>query len=488
MKRALGVLLVVFLSAQISNAEKIRNVLKGDHADPGIVRVENDYYMTFSSYKFVPGLQIWHSTNLKDWELTGYALTSYIGEIWSPEFVYYNQKYYIYFPANGTNYVVTADHPEGPWSNPIDLKTNGIDPGHIATPEGERFLYFNNGWMIQLAEDGLSTLGEKKKVYDGWPIPNDWIIECFCLESPKLIYKGGFYYMLSAQGGTAGPSTGHMVVAARSRQVNGPWENSAYNPVLRTWSPSETWWSKGHGTLIDDPKGNWYLVYHAYRNNEINRGRQVLIEPVRWTKDGWFLLKRKPTKEPETVWFNNMTLEDDAFDSFDLKPQWQFSGIDQLAEIVTVDGQLNLASEHGKLKAMVANTPDMYFDATVKLSVDAFRDSLEFGFVLYYNKTEYTGLGIKGENMFALDRGEKGGGPLMKAEEYSYFRLNRRYNDLQMGFSSDGETWMYYPTAREVSGYEHNMLGGFKNLKIGIFCKGNGVLKVDDFTYNGWQL
>ncbi|MFB6343479.1 family 43 glycosylhydrolase [Saccharicrinis sp. FJH62] len=488
MKRIRIILFLLIFIIPMVRSQKIWHIFGGDHADPTIVRVDKDYYMTFCSYNYVPGLQIYHSENLKDWTMIGYALTKYVGDIWSPELVYFDQKFYIYFPANGTNYVVTADNPEGPWSDPVDLKTNGIDPGHIVTPEGDRYLYFNNGWVAKLAPDGLSIVGKKTKVYDGWPIPNDWIIECFCLESPKLIYKDGLYFMTSAQGGTAGPSTSHMVVSARSENVMGPWENSAYNPVLRTWSPKEEWWSKGHGTIFDDPKGNWYIVYHAYRNNELNRGRQVLIEPVKWTDDGWFRLKRKPTEEPSTVFFENIKLKDDSFNTVVLKPQWQFAGIKDLGEIVVVDGELNISSVKDKVKAMVANTPDVNFDATIKLIADEDNDSLEYGFVLYYDKENYTGIAINGKNMYALDWAEKGKGPVLNKDGCTFFRLIRRMNDLQMAFSKDGESWIYYPTSREVSGYQHNVLRGFKNLKVGVFCKGDGVLKIDDFSYQGYVL
>ena len=101
-----------------------------------------------------------------------------------------------------------------------------------------------------------------------------------CLESPKLNEHNGYYYLTSAQGGTAGPATSHMVVSARSKSVTGPWENSPYNPIVHTYSVTDSWWSKGHGTLIDDVNGNWWIVYHAYANDYHTLGRSTLIEPV----------------------------------------------------------------------------------------------------------------------------------------------------------------------------------------------------------------
>ena len=94
--------------------------------------------------------------------------------------------------------------------------------------------------------------------------------------------------MTSAQGGTAGPATSHMIVSARARSLEGPWENSRYNPIVRTKHRSETWWSKGHGTLVDTPEGDWFIVYHAYEKDYYTLGRQTLIESIEWTADGWF--------------------------------------------------------------------------------------------------------------------------------------------------------------------------------------------------------
>lgn len=90
-------------------------------------------------------------------------------------------------------------------------------PGHIADQEGNRYLYVDKGEVIRLTDDGLATIGQKQKVYEGWRYPNHWETECMCLESPKLNYHNGYYYLTSAQGGTAGPATSHMAVAARSR-------------------------------------------------------------------------------------------------------------------------------------------------------------------------------------------------------------------------------------------------------------------------------
>jgi xylan 1,4-beta-xylosidase len=78
-----------------------------------------------------------------------------------------------------------------------------------------------------------------------------------------------------------------MVIAARSRSVNGPWENCPHNPILRTKSDAEQWWSRGHATVVEGPGGRWHLVYQGYKNGYRTLGRQTLLESIEWVADGW---------------------------------------------------------------------------------------------------------------------------------------------------------------------------------------------------------
>jgi xylan 1,4-beta-xylosidase len=292
-------------------------IFAGDYPDPSLIRDGDDYYIVHSSFEYYPGLLIWHSKDLINWTPVTNALHKYVGSVWAPDLVKYKNKYYIYFPANNEIYVVTANSISGPWSDPIDLKINNIDPGHFIDENGKRYLYSANGGYVPLSDDGLSVIGETKHVYNGWPIPRDWTIECFCLEGPKITKRGDYYYLTVAEGGTAGPATGHMIVSARSKSPFGPWENSPFNPIERTINNSERWWSKGHGTLFEDAKGDWWIVFHGYENGHYNMGRQTLLQPVEWSKDGWFktpvgIKTDQPIKTPSGIASNStFSLNDD---------------------------------------------------------------------------------------------------------------------------------------------------------------------------------
>ena len=192
-------------------------IFAGDFPDPSILRDGDNYYIVHSSFEYYPGLLIWQSKDLINWIPVTNALHKYIGSVWAPDLVKNKNKYYIYFPANNEIYVVTADSMNGTWSDPIDLNIKNIDPGHVVDEKGKRYLYFSNGGYVPLSDDGLSVNGDMKHVYDGWPIPREWTIECFCLEGPKLAKHGDYYYLTVAEGGTAGPATSHMIISARSK-------------------------------------------------------------------------------------------------------------------------------------------------------------------------------------------------------------------------------------------------------------------------------
>jgi xylan 1,4-beta-xylosidase len=171
-----------------------------------------------------------------------------------------------------------------PVEHPIDLKIINIDPCQVIDDNGKQYLYSANGGHIPLSDDGLSVTGETKHVYNGWIKPCEWTIECFCLEGPKITKRGEYFYLTVAEGGTAGPATGHMIISARSKTPFGPWENSPYNPILRTTSNSVKWWSTGHRTIFEDTNGSWWIVFHGHENGYYNMGRQTLLLPIEWSE------------------------------------------------------------------------------------------------------------------------------------------------------------------------------------------------------------
>jgi len=292
-------------SADLGNGYYQNPILGGDYSDPSVLRVGEDYYLTHSYMAYAPGMLVWHSRDLVNWEPLCNAIGKYAGNVWAPDFIQHNNLFYIYYFASGKNFVITAPSPEGPWNKPVELDVEGtlIDPGHVVAPDGKRYLHLSGGHIVPLSDDGLSVRGKPRCIYEGWKYPEDWYVEGFCLESPKFTVRNGYYYLTVAEGGTAGPATSHMVVSSRSKTPWGPWEHSPYNPIVHASSREEKWWSRGHGTLVDTPHGDWWVLYHGYEKGYQTLGRQTLLEPVEWTDDGWFRIPPgikvdQPIKKP----------------------------------------------------------------------------------------------------------------------------------------------------------------------------------------------
>ena len=459
-------------------------ILTGDFPDPTVVRDGDTYYMTHSSFNRVPGLLIWRSNDLYNWLPLTHALRRHIGNVWAPDLIKHGDLFYLYFPAGGTNWVTTAASPEGPWSDPIDLEVGGIDPGHVAGSDGRRYLHLNGGRAVELAFDGLAVLGERRKVYDGWDYPNEWVTECFCLESPKLLKHNGLYYLTSAQGGTAGPATSHMVVSARSKSPLGPWENSPHNPIVRTWSRREPWWSKGHGTVLEGPDGQWYIVYHGYEHGYRTMGRQTLIEGIEWTDDGWYDISSPDGQEFKARSVRNYRLQSDDFEDPELSTQWHFDGIDSTDEYSIASGAVSFEAAGDRLRVFHALASDHNYEAEVSIDIDG---SPEVGFVLYYGQEAFAGIGLLDGQAVLI----KDGRPLLRdaapCVDCRHLKIRMFEHDVAVYSSADGSNWTQHPRGLEVSGFQTNNLGGFSSVKLGVYARGSGSVRVEDFRYQALE-
>lgn len=482
MKRCLFFIFAVVCILWGAKAQEFpKAILPGDYPDPSILRDGEDYYMTHSPFYYKPGFLIWHSRDLMNWEPVCRAIPEYEGSAMAPDLIKHNGRYYIYYPAGGTNWVSYADDIRGPWSKPIDLKVSGIDPGHVVDEEGNRYLYVDKGEMIRLTSDGTATVGEKRKVYDGWNYPNKWNVECMCLESPKLKYHNGYYYLISAEGGTAGPATSHMAVVARSKNIDGPWENSPYNPLVHTYSATDKWWSKGHATLIDDVHGNWWIVYHAYANGYHTLGRSTLIEPVEWTSDGWLRTKANGVSlsgNPEL----RMELSND-FSTDELGIQWTFwkeyapQALKFADRTLWMKGKGKSPSD-GRL--LLTTATDKCYEIQVEINV---QKAEEAGLLLYYNEEGYAGVVAEGKKFVVYSNKDK------KVEMPNPFgkrfmvRILNRGNQLTICAGKDGKTWQTLAEGMDVSLLNHNNYGGFYALRPALYAGGKGTAGFSGFHY-----
>lgn len=288
-------------------------ILTGFYPDPSICRVGEDYYLTHSTFAYFPGLPIFHSKDLVNWELIGHAIDrpdqlDYDGlgvsrGIFAPAITHHEGTFYLVgtMVDSDGNFVMTAEDPAGPWSNPHSLPFAGIDPSLFFDDDGRAWIVNNDDpdgtplyeghRAIRIQEfdvDAMQVKGPRPVMIDGGV---DISTKPIWIEGPHIYKRDGWYYLSCAEGGT-GP--GHSQVIFRSREVTGPYEAWEKNPILtqRHLSPHAPGavTAVGHADLEIGPDGNWWATFlgiRPYDGDASPMGRETFLLPVEWTEDGW---------------------------------------------------------------------------------------------------------------------------------------------------------------------------------------------------------
>lgn len=491
--------------ADLGNGTYVNPVLSGDRPDPNVFRDGEDYYATFSSFLYYPAVVVWHSRDLVNWRPIGPALSKPLGSVWALDIARHGGRYFIYIPIFNPGapgfprdklpariVVVHADSMAGPWSEPVDMGIEGyIDPGHALGEDGKRYLFLNDGSRVRLTDDGLKADGPVEKVYHGWPIPEDWVIEAPALEGPKVLRHGAWFYLFSGQGGTAGPPTSHMVIVARSRSIDGPWENCPHNPIVHTATAAEPWWSRGHATPVQGPAGDWWLAYHGYENGYRTLGRQMLLEPFVWDADGWPLARggdlSHPLRSPRGgrndgsglalsgPFIPSMLGTRMAF--FDPAPGY-------LDRVHFDQGQMTLTGQGqgpADSSPLAMITGDHAYEVEVDLDISG---EAEAGLLLWYDDRLFCGVGSDASHLRGYQRGALQDYPPVGAWAGRSVSLRLRNIDNVVTFfiRPAGGAWRKL-ISWEVSGYNHNMAGGFMSLRPALYCSGKGEARFANLTY-----
>jgi xylan 1,4-beta-xylosidase len=463
-------------------------LMGGDHPDPSPLRVGDDFYLTHSSFNFAPGLVIYHSRDLVNWRPVAAALKRYYGSVYAPYLCEHEGHYYIYFPAAHKIMVVHADHPTGPWSEPIDLGIMNIDPGHIAE-DGRRFLYLAGGQMAELTADGLAVKTPPRTVVQPWPVPRSIRMECTCLEAPKLMKHDGYYYLNVAEGGTAGPGTSHFVISARSRHADGPWEFSPYNPVVHTPSRDDRWLSLGHGRLVDTPGGKWYMTVHSYENGYRSLGRQLMLLPIEWTSDGWFRQVKGltaasaiPMPVPGTSQ-HAFVDPSDGFTGSELGLQWAFWQDFDPTRFETGKGFLALTARGKSLADTSALTTTVGGHSyTVEADIEV-ESGCEAGLVLFYNPQYATGLVLRSGSISLKPLTGFGSGRAATGVSRAILRIVNDRQEVDFYYQVPGQPWQKTEASVEISAMQHNLLGGYLGVRPALYSCGSGKATVRNFRY-----
>jgi len=303
----------------------IRNpILPGFNPDPSICRVGEDYYIATSTFEWYPGVQIHRSQDLVNWTLVCRPLTrasqlDMRGNpdscgIWAPCLSYADGLFWLVYTdvkrydgnfKDSHNYIVTAPEIQGPWSDPKFVNSSGFDPTLFHDDDGRKW-FLNMVWNYRFgsagghpkspAFDGIllqewdaaagKLVGRVQNIFRGSPHG--------LVEGPHVYKRKGWYYLTTAEGGTA---YDHAVTMARSRSIAGPYEmHPLVHPITSKDAPDAPLQRAGHGQIVETADG---LVYHTHlcgrplpgtRMSPL--GRETALQKCAWGEDDWLYLAR----------------------------------------------------------------------------------------------------------------------------------------------------------------------------------------------------
>jgi xylan 1,4-beta-xylosidase len=300
----------------------IRNpILAGFNPDPSIVRVGDDYYIATSTFEWFPGVQIHHSRDLVHWRLLTRPLRrasqlNMLGDpdscgVWAPCLTHSDGLFWLVYTdvkrygrttiggASGAsmrdfhNYLITSPQIDGEWSDPVALNSSGFDPSLFHDEDGRKYL-LNMLWDHRPGNNRFAGIvlqeyvvkehrlvGERKIIFTGTALG--------FTEAPHLYQRNGWYYLLTAEGGTG---WGHAVTMARSRKVTGPYQLHPDTYVLSArHRPDVELQRAGHADLVETQNGEPYMVYLCGRplrnRGRCTLGRETAIQKMVWDKDDW---------------------------------------------------------------------------------------------------------------------------------------------------------------------------------------------------------
>lgn len=290
-------------------------VIAGFYPDPSVVRVGEDYYLATSSFSYSPGVPLFHSKDLVNWQSIGHALITHeqlplfnqtvSRGIYAPTLRYHEGTFYLITTIVDVvgNFIVTAKDPRGPWSAPILLpEVGGIDPDIFFDDDGRVYISHNDGppgeplyeghraiWLWEYDKKHQRVIPESKKLLVNGGV--DLSQKPIWIEAPHIYKINGWYYLVCAEGGT---SMEHSAVVFRSRSLDEPFVPYDKNPILtqRDLDPNRPnpITAAGHADLVQTKEGEWWAVFLAtrsYNNIYFNTGRETFLHPVSWTEDQW---------------------------------------------------------------------------------------------------------------------------------------------------------------------------------------------------------
>jgi len=501
-------------------------VIPGFAPDPSIVRVGDDFWLINSTFEYFPGIPIYHSRDLVDWELVNYALTrpsqANLATLKSSDGIhastirYHDGTYYIIttnnIDGNMVNFVVTADDPRGEWSEARVLEgAPGIDPSLFFDDDGRAWYVGNHIppdpefpgqaeiWLQEVDVDAIQLIGERHYLWRGC-CGGVWA------EGPHIYKRDGHYYLMISEGGT---SFDHAMAIAIARDITGPYQSNPRNPVLthRHLSYDYPISGVGHADLVELPDGRWYAVALGWRLVDGEHGilgRETFLVPVTWETEPYDWKDEPlswPVFSPETgrvelefptpfgspVAPRDYAFRDD-FDSVELDLAWNyrrtpardFARIDADADALVLELQPEWLNERSQYSFVGIRQRHFEFVVETQMTLLTDATKAEAGMALIQNDRSallFT-LGRDGALRLTHNR-DKDVEQLASAMLDSitvYLRVTGDYLDLGFHYSADGDNWNTLVDGIDGSRLSPSRIGGFNytGVYIGLYGTTNG--------------
>ena len=505
-------------------------ILAGFYPDPSICRKGEDYYLVNSSFAYYPGIPIFHSRDLVNWEQIGHVLDRpsqlqldsirLDGGIYAPAITYNKQNdtfYLITTCVDGIgNFVVKTQDPRQGWSEPIPLpNVGGIDPSLFFDDDGKAYIVHNDApegtpeysghraiWIHNYDTATDQTFGSRQVLVDGGI---DKATQPVWIEGPHLYKINGKYYLMAAEGGTC---DNHSEVILTSDHVKGPYKPVAGNPILTQRDlpddRPERITSTGHADLIDTPSGAWYAVFlgcRPYEGGMYNTGRETFLLPVAWQKEVPVILEKgkaltnsvKPEgwKADTTgirpgTFTGNLTYRDD-FTTDKLRNEWLFIRTPKDNWWSIREGKLLLTPTTRSIYAVDApafighRQQHICFTVTTEMTLQPKSEKEFAGLVCYQNERFNIVFGKTMKEgkptvvVVSSTKGvqkEEGALSLASGKENApvYLRITGRAGMYSFELSFDNRTWQPVATDVDASILSTEKAGGFTGVVIGMYA------------------
>lgn len=502
--------------------ECIQNpVLPGFHPDPCAVSVGGDYYIVNSTFEWFPGIPIYHSTDLINWEQVGNVLTrksqldlTGCGDskgIYAPSITYHKGLFYVTYTVVQIglswplqiypNYIVTAKDPRGPWSEPVLVDALGFDPYFFIDDDDKAYIVVrvfdhrkgkSMSPGIGLHEVDLKTLkpiGEPKFIYSGWTKRS--------AEGPKLLKKDGYYYLFTAEGGTG---YGHYEGVARSRNIWGPYERAPRMIYTARDCPDAPIQKAGHGTFFNTPDGEWYTTHLGSRplteRGNCPLGRETCVQKIEWNAEGWPELASGDSVPALTVEApkNRRTMSGSRWegnDDFSAKQlDFKYCTLREpfSSDWLRHDPDKGILSLRGRAalgglyrESMVAQRVTSFnqlFETKMKFNPTNFRHSA--GLCCYYNSRHFYALGLTYDEEQGLSLELWGADKKymeflperIRIDSPSiYMRMHILKDKVQFYYSLDNKKWHSIGPALDFSKISDDYAGGYTGAMAALFAQ-----------------